>query len=97
MKKNDVIALINSNDGTLRVNNICTLRRWTVDPMGNVPVDKLELDFTSINGVGKFAGIDEIHSRDFEGIKAEIEAAIRKRMQAYTDYLCSALRNGYTL
>lgn len=97
MKKIDIVSLINSAEGTLRVNPICSLRRWTVDPLGNRPVDKLILDFEAINGMGRFVGIVDISSRDYTGIKAEIESAIRDRMQAVTDYLCTALQNGYTI
>lgn len=97
MKKIDIMNLIASKEGTLRVNPICSLRRWTVDPLGNEPVDKLTLDFDAINGMGRFAGIVEIHSRQYVGINAEIESAIRVKTQELTDYLCKALRNGYTI
>ena len=97
MKKIDIMNLIASQEGTLRVNPICSLRRWTVDPLGNESVDKLMLDFCAINGMGRFVGIVEIHSRQYAGIKAEIEDAIRVKTQELTEYLCKALQNGYTI
>lgn len=97
MKKTEIMNLIASREGSLRVNPICSLRRWTVDPARNEPVDKLTLDFAAINGMGRFVGIVEIHSRQYAGIKIEVENAIRAKTQELTDYLCSALQNGYTI
>lgn len=97
MKKSDIVNLISSSECTLRINPICELRRWTVDPLGNRPVDKLTLNFNAINTMGRFVGIVEICSRDYAGIKNEIEAAIREKMEEVTRYLCTALQNGYTI
>ena len=97
MKKSDIMALVESEEGTMPINPICSLRRWTVDPLGNVPVDKLTLDFHAINGMGRFVSIIEIKTRHYAGIKAEVEAAIRVKTQELTEYLCKALQNGYTI
>lgn len=96
MKKSEIMQLVGSDSGTLKVNPICTLRRWTVDPLGNRPVDRLDLDFVAINKMGRFSGSVAISARDYSGIVAEIEAAIRDRLERVAVYLCDSLRNGYT-
>ena len=96
MKKSDLMNLIKSDEGTLRVNPICTLRRWTVDPLYDKKVDRLVLDFSAIDGLGRFCGSAEIESREYDGIVCEIEKAIYEKMKQATDYLISALKNGYT-
>ena len=96
MKKSDFMNLIASEDGTLHINPICSLRRWTVDCCGQ-PVDKLKLEFHAINGMRLYTTFAEIHSRDYDGVKVEIESAIRAKVQELSDYLCSAFRNGYTV
>ena len=97
MKKSEIINLIQSAEGTLRINPICKLYRWTVDPLYGTPVDRLEIDFSSINGMGRFSGSIFINARDYKGIIDEIEAAIRMKTQELNDYLVNALRNGYTI
>lgn len=97
MKKSEIMNLINSEEGRIRINPICTLSRWTVDPLYNEAVDGLNLEFDNINGMGRFSGIVCIESRDYAGIIREVEEAIRKRMQEVSDYLITALRNGYSV
>lgn len=97
MKESEIVNLINSSEGTLRINPICTLRRWTVDPLYNESVDGLMLDFDAINKIGRFAGTVKIDSRDYDGIVREVEAAINDKMQQVSDYLVNALKNGYTI
>ena len=97
MKKSEVMQLLASKEAHLRVNPICTLRRWLItDAVGNV-TDSLVLGFVPINGMGRFSSTITIRSRSFEGIKYEVEAAIRKVMQEATEFMCTALRNGYTI
>lgn len=96
MKKSDIMNLINSQEGRIRINPICTLFRWTVDPLYNEVVDGLNLEFTNINGMGRFAGIVTIKSRYYDGIIREVEEAIQKRMNDVSTYLITALRNGYS-
>ena len=96
MKKSEIMNLLKSETGTLRINPICTLRRWTyVDGHGSV--DKLAVDFSAVCETGRFMGSVEIKSRDYDGIISEVDAAIRYRMAEVTEYLCKALRNGYTI
>lgn len=97
MKKSEIVNLINSSEGTLRINPICSLERWTLDPLYNEPVDRLTLEFDAINSMGRFVGIVNIDSRDYDGIVREIEAAIENKMQQVSDYLVNALKNGYTI
>ena len=59
-------------------------------------MDGLNLEFTNINGMGRFAGNVTIKSRDYDGIIREVEEAIQKRMNDVSDYLITALRNGYS-
>lgn len=96
MKKNDIMNLVAAENGSLAVNPICYLSRWTVSALGS-KVDRLSVVFNDINGMGRFSGQVDIVSRDYAGIIAEVENAIRVKMQDVADYLCSALENGYTV
>lgn len=96
MKKSDIMELVASECGTLEVNPFCYLRRWTVSALGS-EVDKLALEFRSFNGMGRFEGSTVIESREYAGIKAEMENAIRSKLQEVADYLCTAMQNGYTV
>lgn len=97
MKKTELMQLISTpeNGATLRVNNFCALRRQTVAPWGE-KVDRVWLDFTDIAGYGNFIGSFEIDARDYDGIKKTIQACIRVRLEALSEYLCKAVENGYT-
>ena len=97
MKKTELIQLISTpeNGATLRVNNLCVLRRQTVAPW-NESVDRVWLDFFAPCGYGRFTASVEIAARDYEGIKTEIQAAIKNRLTDLSEYLCSAVENGYT-
>ena len=94
MKESDIMELIASSAGTLEINPLCYLRRWTTAGDGS-KIDKLALEFLDIIGLRRFAVPTVIYSREFAGIKAEIENAIRKKLHDVADYLCEAMQNGY--
>lgn len=96
MKKTDIMDLIAADNGKLEVNPLCYLHRWTASAIGT-KVDKLAVEFNSINGMGRFCGSVEIQARDYSGIVAEVETAIREKLNEVSDYLCNAFKNGYTV
>ena len=73
--KKEIMNLINikSDEATyFRLNNISYLRRWTMDGLGN-EVDRLTIEFDTINEV-RFSLCDrEIRSRDYAGIISECQ------------------------
>lgn len=91
--KKEIINLVNSEEGTFRINNIAFLRRWTKSAL-NENVDKLTIEFDCINNV-RFGLSVEIESRDFAGIIAECEAATTSFLTAVALELNKNLRNGY--
>ena len=97
MTKAELMHLVTTPDdgATLRVNNFCTLRRQTVAPWDE-KVDRVWLDFTEIAGYGRFVSSFEIDARDYDGVKKAIQACIRVRLEALSEYLCKAVENGYT-
>jgi hypothetical protein len=80
MQKKEITRLVNSKDGTLRVNNICYLRRWTKDGIGR-DVDGLTLEFDAINNVYFGAFENQIHSRIPSEIKEECRTLISKFLE----------------
>lgn len=91
--KKEIINLVNSEEGTFRINNIATLRRWTKSAL-NENVDKLAIEFDRINNV-YFGNSVEIESRDFAGIIEECEEATTAFLCAVALKLNNNLRNGY--
>ena len=91
--KKDIINLINSAEGTYRLNNISYLRRWT-DWYGN-PVDILAIEFDIINGVCFSIADNRIISREYDGIIAECQAKTEEFLNAINERLCKDLKAGY--
>lgn len=92
--KKEIMNLIASPEGEYRINPVCKLRRWTSIP-GNDKLDKLTLDFDRIADMGRFVSIVEIESRDYDGIIAEITAAITAHFTEIAEWLNKCLVNGY--
>lgn len=92
--KKEIMKLVNSPDGQLRINNVCTLRRWTRDGVGQT-VDCLKLTFDTINGV-EFSGWTAINSRDYDGIIDEISQATEAFFASVAETLVKELKNGYS-
>lgn len=92
--KKDIINLVNSSEGTLRLNNISSLHRWTKDALGD-DVDRLSIEFDNINNVN-FSIVDrEIKARDYAGIIAECCEKTQVFLQAVSETLCKNLSAGY--
>ena len=86
--------MVNSEEGTFRLNNISYLRRWSKDALGN-NVDKLVIEFDNINNVCFSLYDREIKSRDYEGIIGECEEKIQLFLSEVSKELCSNLKAGY--
>lgn len=92
--KKEIIQLVNSEEGSFRLNNISTLRRWTKNGL-DMDVDKLELEFDCINGV-RFSICDrEIESRDYEGIIKECQEITTRFLDEVARSLKNDMRAGY--
>lgn len=92
--KKEIMNLLNSTEGTFRINNISYLKRWTVDALGR-KVDRLTLEFDSINGV-RFSIYDtEIIARDYAGIIAECQELTTRFLAEVEETLFKNLGAGY--
>lgn len=92
--KKEIMDLIKSGDGSFRINNVSYLRRWTVDGLGH-EVDRLVLEFDSINHV-RFSITDhEIKSRDYDGIIEECKKLTEKFFEEVAHTLTKNLGAGY--
>lgn len=92
--KKEIKALIKAENGTFRLNNIASLKRWTVDGLGD-KVDMLVIEFDNINHVNFSPNWYTIEARDYEGIIAECTAAIERYLAWVTDRLTKDLKAGY--
>jgi len=92
--KNEIMAMINSAEGSYRINNIATLRRWTKNGIGE-DVDMLVIAFDPINGVNFGDDTIQINSRTYDGIVADCERAINNHMNRVAITLMENLENGY--
>lgn len=95
--KKEIMNLINikSDEATyFRLNNISYLRRWTMDGLGN-EVDRLTIEFDTINEV-RFSLCDrEIRSRDYAGIISECQEKTEAFLQEVSRSLGNDLKAGY--
>lgn len=89
--KKEILNLVNSEEGELRINQYFKLERWTKDAL-NESVDKLAL---SCNIVESSRGLIEIKSRDFLGIKEEISSIMQKQLDIVKEKLLNNFSVGY--
>lgn len=89
--KKEIITLVNSKEGTLKINNYCTLQRWTKTAL-NEDVDKLEAIFSITHYMSHTV---EIQSRNWKSIVDEVVAAQTKAFAESADELNKQLLNGY--
>lgn len=92
--KKEIKALVNSKEGTFRLNNISYLKRWTKDALGD-PVDMLVIDFDNINHVNFAPQRYKITARDYDGIIEECTAAIEKHLLTVSNQLVKDINAGY--
>ena len=92
--KKEIMNLVNSEEGTFRINNISYLKRWTKDAMG-CKVDRLTLEFDSINHVRFSIYNTEIIARDYEGIIAECQELTTRFLAEVERTLFKNLGAGY--
>ena len=64
--KKDIMNLVKSDEGSAKVNNITTLRRWTKNALGE-DIDRMTATFEYVAGV-KGGFVFDIASRDYNGI-----------------------------
>lgn len=89
--KKEINNLLASTNETLKINQFCTLHRWTKDALGQ-EVDRLCVDFSLTHA---FSHRYEIQSRDWRGIMAAIQDAQTKAFAAAAEEFNSQLANGY--
>lgn len=89
--KKEINHLLESENASLKVNNYCTLHRWTKDILNN-DVDRLVATF-SITHYSSHSY--EIKARDWQGIVAEVQESQTKAFTASADELNKQLANGY--
>lgn len=92
--KEEILALIEKEEGVFVLNNISFLNRWTKSGTGKT-VDELTVDFTTMNGVDFVYSSKEIVSRDYDGIINEVIIATQEYLQEVSNELCKNLKNGY--
>ncbi len=92
--KKEIMALVNSAEGSYRLNNIATIRRWTKDGTGRT-VDMLVIVFDPINGVDFGNNTVQLNQRTYEGIISDCERAINNHLKYVTNTLMNNLENGY--
>ena len=80
------------NGGEVRINTICTLKRWT-EAAGGRKVDELEARF-KVMGV-KVEKRVKIADRDYDGVIKSVELAMAEFFGTVTDRLCKNLEAGY--
>lgn len=89
--KSDIINLINSDEGSVKLNHFTTLYRCT--NLFGTPVDRLKVEF---GGIDRFSSTSKsIVARDYEGIIAEVQQRITEHFLDIADSLNRELANGY--
>lgn len=92
--KKDIVALVKSNKGEVKINRICKLVRWTKDGLGD-EVDKLELQFCRLGGNGVYQTGVEIYGREYTDIEVEVAYEIKKYLEAEAKNMINDLRASY--
>ena len=92
--KKEITRLLKQEEGTLKLNNLSRLRRWSKNLFGE-KVDMLVLDFENVNNVRYSVGNTEIRSRDYEGILEEVKNMTALFLECVKLELINNLENGY--
>lgn len=92
--KKEILDLVKSEEGVYRLNNISKLHRWTKTALDET-VDKLRIEFDTINDVDFGLHSFEIESREYDGIIAECEKAIKTYLEEVAQTLIKNLKAGY--
>lgn len=92
--KKEIMNLVKSEEGTFRLNNVSVLRRWKKDALGT-EVDKLVLEFDTINLVRFTLADREIHARDYEGIIKECQDLTKRFFDEVAISLMLDMKAGY--
>ena len=89
--KNEIIELLNSEEGTLKINKFCTLHRWTKSAL-NEDVDRLQAIFSITRYSSHTVDID---SRTWRAIVDDVASAQSKAFADSAEELNKQLLNGY--
>jgi len=92
--KKEIVALVNSEEGYFRLNNISKLYRYTKDALGQ-DCDALKIRFDNINHVCFGLSVVDIMSRDYDGIIAECQQATTKYLEEVARSLNNDIAAGY--
>ena len=92
--KKEITRLLKQEEGTLKLNNLSRLRRWSKNLFGE-KVDMLVLDFDNVNNVRYGVGNTEIKSRDYEGVLEEVKNMTALFLESIKLELINNLENGY--
>ena len=92
--KKEINELLASANGSLRLNNICTLKRYTTNARGESG-DWLRLDFDTINNQDFGHNMVFIDAREWKKIVEECEVAIFDHMNYVSIQLANQLKSGY--
>ena len=91
--KKDIVNLIKSDKGSVKINEIIRLHRWTKNAIGE-DVDCLMVSFSYIGGTRYGCSID-VASRTYDGIIEEISVYFKIYMRDCTEQIIDNIRNGY--
>ena len=91
--KKDIINLVMSEEGTVRINEITTIIRWTKNAV-NAPVDRMVVTFAHVAGVRGGQTFD-ISARDYDGILKEIADCTHIYLENCADQMIQNMKNGY--
>lgn len=90
--KKEIVAALRDG-GTVKINNITHIDRWTIDGIGE-PCDGLSITFDYVSGV-RGGWTTDLKSRSYDEIIAEIECKTLEYFTMCAEACNSNLRNGY--
>ena len=91
--KKEIMNALKAKEATVKINEICTLHRWTKDALGD-EVDRLTVSFPYIVGI-KGGKEYDIVARDYNGIIYEISECMGDYLTACAEEAAKNLRAGY--
>jgi hypothetical protein len=93
--KKQIMNLVNSQEGSFRLNKFSSLKRWTKDAL-NSDIDRLQIRFDSLNDICiKACPVVDITARDYDGIIEECRTATEEFFNAAIAQINNELKAGY--
>lgn len=90
--KKEIMNLINSKEGYLKINKYTALSRFITEDNGNVYEDVLKVELSITHA---FDYVKLINARDFESVIKEVEIAIVEAFAKASNKYINYLKNGY--